>query len=355
MDHRFYTLIRNERPTALQQLLSDAFPVVIYGTGYCARSLADSLLQHGKKVAYCTVERRWIGGVSQCGSIPIIALDELHHHIPACNLAVAMGTARPNWDLLASVPGVHMVIGNIGFARGLPMTRAFVTDHCRQIEDCYGAFADDLSRTAFCDYLESRLYGHTDNLPTQYSPNGWFTSVPLGLTEHEVYCDCGAYDGDTLALFVDATRKFQRVYAWEPDPTNVNRLRNFIAERGLDNVTVVESCTGSAEGELYFDALGTSVSAPNQSGAYKVAVETIDHTCPETSLVKIDIEGAEIEALRGAEQTIRRQKPRIIVAAYHRREDLFCLQLLLRSFRPDYRFYFRWHRCVPDDVMLYAV
>ena len=74
------------------------------------------------------------------------------------------------------------------------------------------------------------------------------------------------------------------------------------------------------------------------------------------SFFNIDVEGAEREALLGAAGTIRCCRPKLLVAAYHRSEDLFTLPQLVFSIRDDYTLYLRHHRQLPAwDINYYFV
>ena len=71
--------------------------------------------------------------------------------------------------------------------------------------------------------------------------------------------------------------------------------------------------------------------------------------------LKMDVEGAEREAIAGARQTIERDRPKLNIAAYHRSEDFFELPLLIHSLCADYALYLRHHPYVPAwDTNLYA-
>ena len=77
---------------------------------------------------------------------------------------------------------------------------------------------------------------------------------------------------------------------------------------------------------------------------------------PSASFFNIDVEGAEREAILGAAETIRRCRPKLLLAAYHRSEDLFALSQLVFSIRSDYQLYLRHHRQLPAwDVNFYFV
>ena len=87
-------------------------------------------------------------------------------------------------------------------------------------------------------------------------------------------------------------------------------------------------------------------------------MDSVDHLLQGSpaSYIKIDVEGSESEAVAGAAETIRRWKPRLCVAAYHRSADLFRLPLQILSIRPDYRVYLRHFPCFPSwDVNYYFV
>ena len=76
------------------------------------------------------------------------------------------------------------------------------------------------------------------------------------------------------------------------------------------------------------------------------AVDSVLSGAP-ASYIKLDVEGAEYEALCGARNTIARFHPKLLCAAYHRNEDLFRLPLLIHALHPGYRLYLRHFPCVP--------
>lgn len=73
------------------------------------------------------------------------------------------------------------------------------------------------------------------------------------------------------------------------------------------------------------------------------------------TFIKMDIEGAEKEALIGAEQIIRCHKPKLAICVYHKPEDIYVLPELINSFREDYRFYLRHYSNTIYETVLYAV
>ena len=78
-------------------------------------------------------------------------------------------------------------------------------------------------------------------------------------------------------------------------------------------------------------------------------VDSVDNLCFDfaPTVIKFDVEGAEKEALLGCEKTIKAYKPRLMVSAYHKSEDLFVLPLLIKELCPEYKIYLRHHPYVP--------
>ena len=93
-------------------------------------------------------------------------------------------------------------------------------------------------------------------------------------------------------------------------------------------------------------------------GDYKVSIVPLDGDIKEkVAVIKLDVEGSEYEALSGAENIIKRDKPQLIVCLYHNLEDIYVLPQLIHEFRPDYKFYLRYYGdCLrPLDYVLYAI
>lgn len=70
----------------------------------------------------------------------------------------------------------------------------------------------------------------------------------------------------------------------------------------------------------------------------------------------MDIEGAEKEALLGAEEMIKRNKSVLTICIYHKREDFFEIPLLIEEMvKHEYAFYIRQYRYGQSETVLYAL
>ena len=75
----------------------------------------------------------------------------------------------------------------------------------------------------------------------------------------------------------------------------------------------------------------------------------------KVSIIKMDIEGSELDALKGGIRTIKENEPILMISAYHKRNDLFVLTDFIRNLSDDYVFFLRAHKPLPIDIVLYAI
>ncbi|MFB3778300.1 MAG: FkbM family methyltransferase [Bryobacteraceae bacterium] len=157
--------------------------------------------------------------------------------------------------------------------------------------------------------------------------------------------DCGAHIG--VFTHFALKRGASKVVAVEPDPTNLECFRrNFAAELVSGRVALVEKGVWNAPGRLVLrESTGNSGSnslvGEEHGQAIEIEVTTIDLLVSELRLprvdyVKMDIEGAEREALRGARETLRKFGPRLMLDAYHRPDDMTVLPGLVRRAHSGY-------------------
>lgn len=184
-----------------------------------------------------------------------------------------------------------------------------------------------------------------------YFDTGLFT-LPAGA----VFADVGCFDLVDTVHFARRCPDHGSIVALEPDPASW-RVCQDAADRGeANNVTVLPYGAWHCRDTLSFNAFGNGASAVVQQ-AQSIDVVPLDEVFSgeRVDLIKMDIEGAEHEALRGAEGFIRRERPVLAISAYHKPEDFISLPLLIHSIRDDYSFYFRSYSNSLVDRVLFAV
>ncbi|MEO6906888.1 MAG: FkbM family methyltransferase [Abditibacteriaceae bacterium] len=221
---------------------------------------------------------------------------------------------------------------------------------------------DQASRDCFEAVLYSRLCGDLAVLDTyvrknqqpQYFPN----DIPNWPTPTN-FVDCGAYDGDTLREIPLQT--LQSVAAFEPDMENFHALVSSthasIQLKENDVKVLLWPCgVWNESTTLSFNAEQTSSSHVDESGANTIQVVALDHVLQgfHPDFIKMDIEGAEMNALKGAHSLIETYRPALAICVYHKPEDLWDVLQLIDSWQYGYEFYLRAHQFSGLDVVLYA-
>jgi FkbM family methyltransferase len=222
-------------------------------------------------------------------------------------------------------------------------------------------FKDACSQQEFLAQLQWRLDAEANPLDTADAEPIYFCESLYSLQADEVYVDCGGFDGDTLRAFYEATHgKIGKAFVFEPDPLNFKKLCATIAtfpaqERA--RVKAYPNAVGRKSEILTFESIGTVASQVSATGSIRVQCEPLDKILEgeKITYLKMDIEGAEPDAIEGAEMLIRRSRPILAVCLYHRQNHLWTIPLKINSFVEDYEFYLRSHDKDGWDLVLYGV
>jgi FkbM family methyltransferase len=233
----------------------------------------------------------------------------------------------------------------------------------QQAEEIRRAFAlmdDELSRRVFVAQVRHRLRLDFDALPRAIEEEQYFCDSLFRFSEREVFVDCGAFDGDTLKMFLERRgHVFERYVAIEPDPINFAKLKASIAalpEAATARISAHELATGDRRCKVAIDPTGLPSSAVGQ-GSMEVDCVPLDELLGKTipTTIKMDIEGAEYNTLKGARHTIAAHAPLLEVCVYHAQDHVWSIPLLIHSLNPDYRLYLRPHKDEVWDLVCYAV
>lgn len=223
---------------------------------------------------------------------------------------------------------------------------------CRQT---YDWLSDERSKKVFMDYLKLCFIA----APVEPSPlNTQYFDPVMELNDREVFVDCGAYTGDTAENFMDrVNNQYEHYFAFEPDLDNYKKAAAFLKDKPA--ATLIPKGLWNCDTTLCFKEGCASCSTVTETGEVAVDVTSIDHYFSNKkqipTIIKMDIEGSELEALKGAEQTIHRHKPKLAICIYHKPEDLYEIPQFIKSCRSDYRFYIRHYTDTFAELVLYAI
>lgn len=224
------------------------------------------------------------------------------------------------------------------------------------------AILDDVaSRRQYVANLRLRLLGDFEGDPVPRPHNQYFPSDLITLQCQEAFVDCGAFNGDTIrSLLRRQQAGCGRIWAFEPDPSSFGQLSAYVsglADPVRSRIILSPCAVGAARSHVRFAASGAAGASLSTSGGTHVECVTLDQALhnEEPTFMKLDVEGAEMDALRGACETIRRAAPLIAVCVYHRVDDLWRIPLYLHSLHAGYRFFLRAHSYEGWELVLYAI
>ena len=191
-----------------------------------------------------------------------------------------------------------------------------------------------------------------------YSPRkDYFDEEIFKPYDNEIFIDGGSFDGDSILSFIKwCDKKYSKIYAIEPDSLNQNKLKKTISEHNLHNIKIIKEGLWNCSSKLKFNQQGHGASSINNEGNVFIKTNSIDNIIgnEHITLIKMDIEGAELEALKGAAITIRKNKPRLMISIYHKPQDILEIPIFILKLLPEYKFYIRHLAPSHADTILYA-
>ena len=347
----------------------DLSQIAIYGAGICGRKVAARARERGITVRVFVDERA--ASIQPYDGIPCLSpQDAAVGQLAEEAVPIVLGIFNHAVD----VQPIHRLLANLGFSRVVPYPefhehcgdgsdfwvtkRTFYRKHAPAILAAFDLFEDTESQKVFHDCIVSRLTFAVDLLRQPDSENPYLPSdLPPPVSPMRLI-DGGAFTGDTLQSFLDHRVKFEAVAAFEPDPANYRQLCLTVESsvEKLGKVALLPCGLGEETATQSFHVGAGTASGMTTAGSTSVQVVSLDDALPgfAPTFIKLDIEGAEDLALRGAAKMIKRFGPRLAVCVYHRPEHLWTLPKLMRNLRADYRLALRYHYWNGFDTVAYA-
>jgi FkbM family methyltransferase len=225
------------------------------------------------------------------------------------------------------------------------------------------SWSDDISRAhhlAFLAWRALRQEWTFETAPVTIGDRFFIPEIMFVLDDHEVFLDCGAHHGTVTRKFSDAVHgRWQRIVAIEPDEANAEVLNRSIADAWPDAAqrrpeflaTVLGAATGTT---TFHDGLGYA-SQVSPTGHRQAEMQPIDGLGLAPTFIKLHLEGHELEALKGARQTLLKHRPIVVATVYHNDDGIWRTPLWLMKTLKDYRLLFRLHSYCGTSAVIYAI
>lgn len=165
----------------------------------------------------------------------------------------------------------------------------------------------------------------------------------LQCDENEVIVDLGAYIGDSALSYIENYGKYKKIYCYEISQESITKMQQKLSS--YENITIRNVAVGAEEGTMYFKkGAFDSSNQVSDSGDIPVPVVTLDQDIQEPiTLIKMDIEGSELNAIEGAVEHIRKDRPKLAVCTYHNNHHIWEIPRRLKEINPDYKLYMRYN------------
>lgn len=336
-------------------------PIALYGTGDGADKIIKVLEERGLfgRVHAVFASDGFIRNRTFCG-FKVESFDEVRARLGNDVIVlVCFGSARSEvLDNIERISGIcKTFIPDVPVCGDTLFDSAFVAENNGRIQKIYSLLEDDISKKCFANYVNYKLTGRTDILEASETSDdevSFLAGVPAGT----YFLDLGAYNGDTVRRYMGLLPDASGAVAVEPERHSYKKLAS-VCEGYEGKVTPVHALISDHTGEgVMTSSHGRGTRSGKITGAGEginrvktipVQLETIDSLMEGKvpGFIKFDVEGAELEAIRGGRETIKKHGPILMVSCYHRSEDLFVLPEEILRIRSDYRMYIRRSRCVP--------
>ncbi|MCL4529160.1 MAG: FkbM family methyltransferase [Chloroflexi bacterium] len=341
--------------------------IYIYGTGTFARDVLNILIQRGLSV------KGFLDHIPHQLDLPVMPPDTIPQEI-RLDSAVVLGIHNRD----ANIAGIISRLKSLDFSRIITpvelyddfaddlgtrfwlTSRDFYADYRREIDAVSNLFTDETSRDLYNRLIQFRLAGDYSILPGPDLEHQYFPAdIPVWKTPLR-FVDCGAYDGDTLTSFINAGIPIEAIAAFEPDENNFRKLSQFIQDKKdrFLSASLWPCGVFSSTTQLKFSTGRGEASNINTTGNGMLQCVSLDEAIPTfaPNLIKMDVEGAEYEALLGAKKTIMNNCPGLAIAVYHRPEHIWQIPLLIKHWMDgEYTYHLRAHAFNDFEVIFYAV
>jgi len=239
-------------------------------------------------------------------------------------------------------------------------TARFFKKNGSRVEAVARSLADERSREVYFGIIRARCgvgeFASFYTKQTQYFENEFFV-----YGDDEFLIDCGAFTGDTIDEFVKFVPNYKGIISFEATPSSFEVLKKKYGDN--PKIQLIKKGVWSEVTEMAFtdspdyEGAGNGIGIGSGQNVITVKTTSIDalELREKVTFIKMDIEGAELEALKGAKNTILRDKPRLAICIYHSNDDMIRIAEWIHELVPDYKLFVRHHWHNSWETTLYGV
>lgn len=361
----------------LKQIKASERPFFIFGGSTAAHLRKVWLEEYGITIHGFCVDRKYFREGALLDGLQIFCIEDVLQSYEKVDLFIGFESAQRARQVRKQYSTKNV---NVFWIEDPFRFKAFKFDaYLRHVEEYQSAFEmleDQLSRDIYVAALNSRIIGCSDEIAKYKSKSEYsYDWELLELNNEECFVDCGAYDGDTIAEITGLKRDWGGcIWAFEPDDKNADRIMNRFSDKMELNVirkalgAEEETARFYADGSLYSNLVESEIWGTetrrdlygNKDDCIDIPITTLDkalNNVPVT-LIKMDIEGSELNALKGAKKLIDTCFPKLAICIYHKGEDFYTLLKEIHKHDTKsryYKYYIRHHSDDMSETVLYCI
>ena len=329
--------------------------VSLFGAGQYGEFVSEYLIKNGYKIN-CFIDNNPNKHGTKINNIEIVSKDS----DPSKNSKAVLITAHHSIDEIIE-ENKHLYKHIMSFEKYLAIKRFYDFLNTRNMMD------DNNSKKILDTLVYAKITGCESLCQNIYSDNQYFDIPKFKFGSiNEIFFNVGAYTGDTVERIIySRLGGFKHIYAFEPgkkqfEAMNI-RIERLKKEWAINDnkISLVNLGVSDKNETLEFndnsDLLCNRVSNIKEN-TIKIQTCSVDNFLngKEINFLISDIEGYEINMLKGAINTIKNYKPKMAISVYHKPDDLLTIPEFIKNLVPEYKFALRHHNITFDDTVLYC-
>lgn len=356
-----------EEEDVIRELRKETIPLVMWGAGSSAPEVDYYLKKHGIIISDVFVDDEYYAEglfFNEKAVLSYSMLKEKYHKVNVI-LGNSYYEKKRNIRKKSIVRRVFCLFSiSYNIFEKTPLTE--IEQYISEFELVYKLLEDNKSKKNLLAFLKTRVSGNNRYIIDVFEhETNFFHNTIFKINKDEVYLDVGAYDGDTIRLFLkENCGNYKYIYALEPDENNFKELKGFVKKNHINNIQLEKLGAWNCERGLLFSSehqvsgVATEDDSSDTDKISKVLVAPLDDMfdyIDTVTLIKINYYKGVKEAVEGAENLLKKHAPKLAITIGFDCRNIRCIPLLIKEINPEYKIYLRYNRGMASGLTLYGI
>lgn len=353
--------IKEREYELINKLKKNKAPIYIYGAGYYAKKYILELEKNNIIISGIIIDDHYLDeSIIQEIRYPIICLSQFLNndiYMDSQIIVAFFKFTQTQYKILKQITS-NIYFYDFSCVALFKYDYEYIMNNFDRIVNVYNKLKDKKSKVLLEAYINQRISGNTNYCKELVIKHRYYPKEIIQFEDNEIFVDCGAFDGDSINEFLEILeeqkiKKYTHIYALEPDSSNFKKLKTL----PIKNITYINKGAYSYSGNISFSGdQGKSSSIDvDSNNISKIEVDKLDNMIDQkVTFIKMDIQGAEEEALKGGINLLKKFKPKLSICIAHRPQDIFIIIEFLESLNLQYEYYLTMGKTEYSDLCLIA-